>query len=190
SKGLLNVGLKDQLVAMEWVQWNIGYFGGDKDKAKSAGAISLGTLMLNRDLSKLARAMIVQSGAPSSIPAFDPLSGQALWDKFVAVVSPNCTHKHDAISSCLAHSDESALLSAISATYQSDKSSFPWVPVLDGPEGVLPDLPSKLYARGKGVAKIARNKFGRGGMGSSARYFFISDYHRLSHFELHDWFGN
>ncbi|KAJ7598890.1 Carboxylesterase [Mycena floridula] len=121
SKGLLNAGLKDQLVAMEWVQRNIHYFGGSKDKVtifgESAGAVSLGTLMLNRDLSKLARAMIVQSGSPPVLPNFDAISKQALWDEFTSIASPDCTDQENAISTCLAHSDLSAIHSAISATY-------------------------------------------------------------------------
>ncbi|KAJ7595471.1 extracellular triacylglycerol lipase precursor [Mycena floridula] len=158
SKGLLNVGLKDQLVAMEWVQQNIGYFGGDKDKVtifgESAGAVSLGTLMLNRDLSKVARAMIVQSGSAGLIPVFDALYRQAIWDRFVSNASPNCTDKVNAIESCLANADPTALHSAIIDRFHLDASAYSWPPVFDGPEGLMPDLPSKLYAQGKGIARI------------------------------------
>ncbi|KAJ7586969.1 esterase 1 [Mycena floridula] len=154
AKGLLNLGLKDQLVAMRWVQRNIKYFGGDKDKVtlfgESAGAISLGTLMLNRDMSKLARAMIVQSGAPGAPPLFDGLHRQADWDKFVSFASPNCTDPHSAISSCLNGSED--VYPAVLATSISDAEQFVWVPVIDG--DLIPDLPSRLYAKGKGLSNI------------------------------------
>jgi carboxylesterase type B len=34
NQGALNLGLKDQLAALKWVQLHIGTFGGDKDKVR------------------------------------------------------------------------------------------------------------------------------------------------------------
>lgn len=34
DRGALNLALKDQLTAFEWVQTNIGAFGGDKTKVR------------------------------------------------------------------------------------------------------------------------------------------------------------
>jgi carboxylesterase type B len=62
AQGNLNLGLKDQIAALQWIQANIGVFGGDKSKVtvfgESAGAISLAILMLNPDFKKLARAAV------------------------------------------------------------------------------------------------------------------------------------
>ncbi|KAJ7754206.1 Alpha/Beta hydrolase protein [Mycena maculata] len=88
--GILNLGLKDPLTAMQWVQNNIAAFGGDKDKvtlfAESAGSISLSILFLNSGIEKLARAAIFESGSAASNPTFTALHGQTDWNNFVLAV--------------------------------------------------------------------------------------------------------
>jgi acetylcholinesterase len=65
KEGSLNLGLKDQLAALEWIQANIGAFGGDKSKVtvfgQSAGAASIAIHMLRPSFKKLARAAVIQS---------------------------------------------------------------------------------------------------------------------------------
>ncbi len=36
NRGQLNLGVRDVLTALEWVQQNIGLFGGDKTKARTS----------------------------------------------------------------------------------------------------------------------------------------------------------
>ncbi|KAJ5312067.1 hypothetical protein N7508_002897 [Penicillium antarcticum] len=72
KEGLLNLGLRDQIHLLEWVQENIGHFGGDAGNVTlfglSAGAHSIGHLLLNHNanISHLFHRVIIESGAPTS----------------------------------------------------------------------------------------------------------------------------
>lgn len=61
-RGSLNLGLRDQLVALKWIQRNIAAFGGDKTKVtvfgESAGAASIELHMLSPRFSALVRAAV------------------------------------------------------------------------------------------------------------------------------------
>ncbi|KAL8278274.1 hypothetical protein RQP46_009306 [Phenoliferia psychrophenolica] len=76
----LNVGLKDQLLALEWIRKEIGNWGGDPDKVTlvghSAGAISVGLHQLYSP-PELFRGAFMLSGAPTSFPVPFPHDGAA-----------------------------------------------------------------------------------------------------------------
>ncbi|MGW0843667.1 carboxylesterase/lipase family protein [Streptomyces sp. NPDC002787] len=65
-----NLGLRDQLAALEWVRDAIAGFGGDPDRVtvfgQSAGAISIGALLAVPRARGLFRRAVLQSGPPEA----------------------------------------------------------------------------------------------------------------------------
>ncbi|KAI3621518.1 extracellular triacylglycerol lipase precursor [Moniliophthora roreri] len=156
EKGALNLGLRDQIAAFEWIQRNIGAFGGDKDKVTlfgiSAGSVSINTLYLNAELEKYARGAILQSGSTGSVPIFDAYRRQQDWNNFVSgieecasSVATNNTFE------CLQREDidPQHIMQGISASLAQTGEQMPWVPMLDGPDGFLPELPHVMFEKGR-----------------------------------------
>jgi len=68
---IANLGLLDQIAALEWVQENIAFFGGDPGNVtifgESAGAMSVATLLTMPRAKGLFRRAIVQSGSTPKV---------------------------------------------------------------------------------------------------------------------------
>ncbi|KAJ7759734.1 extracellular triacylglycerol lipase precursor [Mycena maculata] len=153
-KGALNLALKDQLTALEWVQLNIGAFGGDKKKVtvfgQSAGSIMTSILFLNSPLTTLARAAIFESGSQATLALFPAKRGELDWQNFVRGV-PHCASVATSgdTFSCLRDVNSTEIFQGLAAALTESTNQFPFAPVIDGSGGLIPDLPSVLFKRGQ-----------------------------------------
>ncbi|KAF8892982.1 esterase 1 [Infundibulicybe gibba] len=154
ERGALNLALKDQLAALEWVQHNIEAFGGDKTKVtvfgESAGSIMTAILFLNSPIDKLARAAIFESGSAATSLNFNAERREISWTNFVGSV-PKCSSLAGTKNTfdCLKTANTSDILQGLEASLSKANEQFPFDPTIDGPGGLLPDTPSRLFKKGK-----------------------------------------
>ncbi|BGP12869.1 hypothetical protein JCM10213v2_000786 [Rhodosporidiobolus nylandii] len=128
----LNVGFKDQLLALRWVHEYIERFGGDPGKVTlvghSAGAMSVGLHQLYSDQEGLFRGAFMLSGAPTSFPCPSPVQrdrGPPMNDDLLA---------------CLREMPIERLYQATRGLTDDSPVNgwFPYYPVLEGEWGTGP----------------------------------------------------
>lgn len=167
-----NQGLHDQVMALHWIQDNIGYFGGDRESVtlfgQSAGAISIGLHYLSPLSRGLFKRGILQSGSPTVSRLFyerDPSDPHDVKNRmpklaFLAGCINDTRNYADLplsqIISCLKNTDVDVLSAAQNSLIQELSLSF-------GPsvgDDFLPDLPINMLhnvAAGHPDAKDTRN---------------------------------
>jgi carboxylesterase type B len=154
ANGALNLGLRDQIAALKWVQANIAFFGGDRKQVtvfgESAGAISIAIHQLRPDFSSLARGVILESGSGATTVSNYAGYREKAFADFVASL-PSCAPfagKPGALD-CLRSQNNltsAQLIQAITTGISKGVEKYPYVPVLG--DDIYPALPSVVLKTG------------------------------------------
>ncbi|KAF5485060.1 Lipase 2 [Colletotrichum siamense] len=155
KKGLLNLGLKDMYVALEWVQKNIAAFGGDPDDVTimglSAAAHGIGHLVMDiNQKKKLFHKAIMDSGGHTARVVHPPESklNEAHFQEFLGLTGCNNRPEHE-ILPCLRALPSSTIIESGQKVYEESNPSvrWAWQPVLD--DDIISRRPIDAWKSGK-----------------------------------------
>jgi triacylglycerol lipase len=154
--GTINLGLRDQLFALQWVHDNIEAFGGNKDEVTimgaSAGAHSIGHhLMYQIDQPPLFKRVVMESGAPTARACY-PVNGtqhERQLQEFFALTGLNGTMSDEARWEALMHMDGLAIgrASKILMSRSEPSLRWPFQPAIDGV--IIPKAPIDSWKAGE-----------------------------------------
>ncbi|KAI0401400.1 alpha/beta-hydrolase [Xylaria palmicola] len=162
KQGLLNLGLKDQQFFFEWVRTNLPAIGGDPDNVTimglSAGSHSIGHHLISYapankliDGSPPFQKAIIESGGATARAVFVPDHPlhEEQFKEFLSQCGLSDT-SDDELFDKLRELPYPTLVSAAQAMWKmwSDTLRWPFQPVIDGPRGVVPDLPINSWQKG------------------------------------------
>lgn len=131
-----NAGMFDQVMALDWVQQNIHYFGGNPHSVtlfgESAGGVSVGMHMLSPLSRSKFHRVILQSGAPQA--AWATISDKEAKNRSLILAQRfNCNYRETSdIIDCLRKQNAKEFSEEEWYTIETGVVRFPFVPVVDG----------------------------------------------------------
>lgn len=141
KEGVLNLGLHDQRLVMEWIQENVTALGGDPSNVTlvglSAGAHSIGHHITNiNEPRELFHQAVIESGGPTSrvVHPFDSKLHENQFDEFLrAAGCPNDLPEPE-ILPFLRKLPEETIVKAQMKVFDENNPSvrWAWQPVIDG----------------------------------------------------------
>ncbi|XP_070581216.1 neuroligin-2-like [Ptychodera flava] len=146
-----NYGALDQIAALEWVNDNIHFFGGDNSSitlfGQSAGAASVGLQMISPRAKGLFHRAIAQSGSAFVPFGFKTLPYDIVKNTRKLAELMSCpTEPSRQLVECLRTRNEYEI-ATVSSFLEGDE--VPFCPIVDGPGGFMPDDPLTLMANGE-----------------------------------------
>lgn len=147
-----NLGLRDQIAALEWVQQNIAAFGGDPDAVtiagQSAGATSVTTLMCVPSAAGLFHRAIAQS--PALGAAYGPERAAGWARDLITWLKTTESLAVDALVSAPPEELVSAAARLTALSHREAPGTLCLSPVVDG--DLLPEHPTDAFASGRAAA--------------------------------------
>ncbi|MDJ0339482.1 carboxylesterase/lipase family protein [Cryobacterium sp. PH31-O1] len=149
-----NLGLRDQVAALQWVRENIRAFGGDPDAVtlfgESAGGNAVTTLMTVPSAAGLFHRAIAQSAPPNAVYPSD-LTARWAGEFVDTLVDRPGPHSDADAARLLLITDPARLAAATTAltmrTPDQDPGTIPLCPVIDG--DFLPERPLDAFRDGR-----------------------------------------
>ncbi|XP_076052814.1 pyrethroid hydrolase Ces2a-like [Oratosquilla oratoria] len=142
-----NFGLKDQTMALRWVQRHIAHFGGDPLKVtlfgESAGGASVHLHILSPVSAGLFTRAIMQSGTAIASWAVEPEDGFLIED---LAAKFNCSSESQNLLPCLQEADAEDIVNIVSMYANIWLFSNYFLPRADGK--FLPERPEVLMSKG------------------------------------------